>query len=121
MYTIAVIEDEQLLRELMSNELRRSGYTVCEAKDGMKGRELLQEIKPDLVLLDLLMPRLSGYDLLKWIRSIPDLQQVPCIVISNSGQTDDLHRAYECGANDVLVKVEFTPDQVVNKVKAYLK
>lgn len=120
MATIAVIEDEEILRELISEQLRESDYTVQTAENGRAGWEMVQREKPDLILLDLLMPQMSGYDFLKLLRSHLTLRQIPCIVISNSGQIHDLQRAYECGANDILIKAEFNPDEVVQKVRDLL-
>jgi CheY-like chemotaxis protein len=114
---ILIIEDEQILRELISGELTKKGYVVSSAEDGVHGWNAIQEKNPDLVLLDLLMPLMSGYDVLTKMRSDPAYKDLPCIVISNSGQFDDLNRAYDCGANDVLIKTDFNPDQVIEKIE----
>ena len=121
MTKIAVIEDEAILRELISQELRESKYEVCAAVNGREGWEMIQAEKPDLILLDLLMPLMSGYDLLRLLRAHKALEKTPCIVISNSGQINDLQRAYDCGADDVLIKAEFNPDELVEKVRRHLE
>jgi two-component system sensor histidine kinase ChiS len=114
---ILIIEDEQILRELISGELVKKGYIVSTASDGVGGWNAIQEKNPDLVLLDLLMPLMSGYDVLTKMRATRAYKKLPCIVISNSGQFDDLNRAYDCGANDVLIKADFNPDQVIEKIE----
>ena len=114
---VLIIEDEQILRELIAGELVKKGYTVSTASDGVIGWNAIKEKKPDIVLLDLLMPLMSGYDVLTQMRANPEFKELPCIVISNSGQYDDLSRAYDCGANDVLIKTDFNPDQVIEKIE----
>ena len=118
---IALVEDEAILSELIQEELERRDFTVCVAANGKEGWELIQKEKPDLVLLDLLMPQMSGYDVLTHLRAHVALKGIPVIVISNSGQAGDLNRAFACGADDVLIKADFNPDQVVNKVVDLLK
>jgi CheY-like chemotaxis protein len=114
------IEDEQILRDLMVEELRKHGHLVFAAGDGASGWGIIQEEKPEVVLLDLLMPIMSGYEVLRAVRAHPELKALPCIVISNSGQMDDLNRAYQDGANDVLIKANFNPEQLVEKIDALL-
>ncbi len=117
---ILIIEDEEILRDLVAEEVRKRGYEVTVAADGEEGWARLEEVRPALVLLDLLMPIMSGYDFLQKLRAHKDFKDTPCIVISNSGQIDDLNRAYDCGANDVLIKADFNPDQVAAKIGALL-
>lgn len=118
---IIVIEDEAVLRSLIEDELRMSKFEVLSAENGQKGWELIQQEMPDLVLLDLLMPVMSGYEVLELVNSNEQTKNIPCMVISNSGQINDLNRAYDLGAKAVLIKAEFNPDQVVQKVKELLK
>jgi len=117
---ILIVEDEEILRDLIAEQLKKKGYEIRLAADGEAGWRMLGEQKPDLLLLDLLMPLMSGYDVLTKMRADADLKDVPCIVISNSGQMDDLNRAYDCGADDVLIKADFNPDQVVEKIEQLL-
>jgi CheY-like chemotaxis protein len=118
---VVVIEDEQILRDLIQEELEKREYAVSVAIDGDKGWQLIEKVKPDIILLDLLMPVMNGYEVLTKLRESETFRETPCIVISNSGQTADLSRAYALGANDVLIKAEFNPDQVVEKVAQLLE
>jgi DNA-binding response OmpR family regulator len=118
---VVIVEDEEVLCDLLSAELKRQEFEVYTAIDGGAGWQLIQEVKPDIILLDLLMPVMSGYDVLAHLRANQETHQTPCIVISNSGQTADLNRAFAEGADDVLIKAEFNPDQVVQKVKELLE
>lgn len=120
MAKILVIEDEIVLRELVRDELVKAKFDVIEAKNGREGWDLLNSEKPDLILLDLLMPVMNGYDFLIMMHDNAALRDIPCMVISNSGQSSDMNRAFELGAKEVLIKAEFNPDQVVDKVKKLL-
>jgi CheY-like chemotaxis protein len=117
---IMLVEDEKILRELMSEELIKWGYQIETAIDGGEGLEKIRQFSPDLILLDLVMPVKNGYAVLVELRRDPLFKNIPIIVISNSGQIDDLNRAYDLGANDVLIKAEFNPEQVAQKVKGWL-
>lgn len=119
MVNILVVEDEEVLRTLMVEELKKHGYNVRSAVDGQEGWKLIEEDKPDLILLDLLMPIVNGYEILT--RLSQNSYDTPCIVLSNSGQIDDLNRAFDLGAKDVLVKANFTPEQLVQKVTSLLE
>lgn len=118
---ILIIEDEEILRRLISEELQiHDKYKVSTAVDGVDGWEKIRALKPSIILLDLLMPRMDGYEVLTLLRANPEVADIPCIVISNSGQVDDLNRAYSSGADDVLIKADFNPDQLSGKIDALL-
>ena len=120
MPNVVIAEDELVLCQLMSEELVKNGFNVTKTENGREAWKAIQEVRPDLILLDLLMPIMSGYDVLTELRAHPELKAIPCIVISNSGQIDDLNRAFACGADEVLIKTDFNPDQVVAKVRELL-
>lgn len=104
------------MRELLSAKLLREGYEVETARDGEEGLRVMQEAKPDLVLLDILMPKLGGFEVLEILRNDSQLRQIPVIVISNSGQLSELEQAKDLGAIDVLIKTEFDPQEVIEKI-----
>lgn len=117
---VLVIEDEEILRELIAKELTKHGFIVTVAPDGRAAQQLLgEEARFDLILCDLLMPHLDGYEFLVDIKGRECYQRVPVLVLSNSGHMDDLNRAYDLGAAAVLIKAEFTPEQLMNRVKEY--
>jgi len=96
---ILIIEDEKILRELLSAKLLREGYDVETAKDGAEGLRVTQEVRPDLVLLDIFMPKLSGFEVLEILRNDVQLRNIPVIVISNSGQPSELEQAKDLGSD----------------------
>ncbi len=121
MKKILIVEDETLVSELLERKLSREGYLVYVARDGEKGLELLRTQTPQLVLLDMTLPKQSGFEVLQTIHKDEALRQIPVIIISNSGEAAELERAKTLGISDWLVKTEFDPQEVVDKVKKHLE
>ena len=121
MKKILVIEDDKFLRELISQKLVKEGYNVIEAIDGEKGVEMVKKEHPDLVLLDLILPGIDGFEVLSRIKSDSELSQIPVIILSNLGQRDDVERGIKIGAADYLIKAHFTPVEIINKIRDILK
>lgn len=119
--TIVLVEDEKTLANLIELRLGRAGYKVETAYDGQKGLDLILKSNPDLVLLDIMLPGLSGFDILNKLKEEHLLPNLPIIIISNSGQSLELQRAVDLGARDYLIKVNFTPDEVLEKVEKVLQ
>lgn len=117
-YTIAIIEDEDVLREVLAKKFEQEGFTVMEAADGVAGLALIQANKLDVILLDIVMPKMNGFDVLKKLPVSPSTP--PILIISNSGQPVEIDRAMNLGARNYLVKAQNTPDQIVEKVKNVL-
>ena len=116
--TIVLVEDEKTIANLIELRLKRAGYEVKVVHDGQEGLDAIFSSAPDLVLLDMLLPGLSGFDILKKLKEKQLLPDLPVIIISNSVQPIQLERAIDMGARDYLIKVNFTPDVVVEKVDA---
>src|SRR5206468_1251730 len=95
---------------------REAGYEVEWAPDGLEGIKMVGTVKPDDVLLDLLMPRLEGIEVLKYIRSHPDLKNLPVVVFSNSYMTNLVESAWRAGADQCLMKARTTPAQLFDEV-----
>ena len=117
MKKVLIIEDEDLIMDLLKKKLIQEGYEVLTAYNGEQGMEKLKSVKPDIVLLDIVMPKKSGYEVMEEMSKDPELNKIPIIVISNSGQPVELDRAKNLGAQDWLVKTEFDPKEVVEKVR----
>ena len=113
---ILLIEDEELMIELLEKKLSREGYQVFIAKDGVEGLEKAKKEAPDIILTDVVMPRMGGFEVMEELGKDETLKKIPVIVISNSGQPVELDRAKRLGAKDWLVKTEFDPQEVVDKV-----
>jgi len=117
--TILVIEDDIALREMLVEKLRKTGYDAHSAEDGVIGLEKMRSLLPDLVLLDILMPRKDGMQVLEEKSIDNTIKDIPVIIISNSGQPVEIDRAKELGAKDFLIKAVFNPSEVLKKV-AYI-
>ena len=113
---ILIIEDEKIMIDLLQKKLTNEGYQVAVAQDGVEGVEKMQKEKPDLILLDVMMPRMNGFEVMEKMHQDPGLKSIPVIVISNSGQPVELDRVKKLGAKDWLIKTEFDPQQVIEKV-----
>ena len=119
--TILIIEDDKFLRELIVQKLIKEGYKISEAVDGEDGIKKIKEEKPDLVLLDLILPGIDGFEILSRMKEDPSLAQIIVIILSNLGQKDDVERGLKLGAVDYLIKAHFTPGEIIDKVKNALK
>ena len=113
---IVLIEDEQVLVNLLKKRLEEEGYEVQIALDGVSGLELIHTAKPDLVLLDMMLPRMSGFSILEQLNAEKIIPAMPLVIVSNSGQPIELDRALKLGVRDYLVKVNFDLNEVVTKV-----
>jgi DNA-binding response OmpR family regulator len=117
--TILVADDEEDVRELVTYRLTRSGYDVIGAVDGQEAFELASERAPDLMVLDVMMPRLDGYELTRRLRAEESLRSVPVILLTARSHETDVSRGFEVGADDYLRK-PFNPDELVARVRAVL-
>lgn len=115
--TILVVEDDKFLRDLIAQKLLKEGFDVIEAVDGEQGVEKIAEEKPDLVLLDLILPGIDGFEVLSKTKENPALVDIPVIVLSNLGQKDDIEKGLNLGAVDYLIKAHFTPGEIIEKIK----
>jgi len=118
---ILIVEDDSVLREVLAEKLTQHGYDTSVAEDGEVGMIKIQNEKPDLILLDILMPKKNGMEVLEELHVDDDLKNIPVIVISNSGQPVEVQRARELGAREFLIKAVFDPKEVLEKVQKILK
>ena len=118
---ILVVEDDKFLRELIIKKLLGEGYETVDAVDGEEGIKKIKEEKPDLVLLDLILPGIDGFGVLSQIKEDSTVSSTPVIILSNLGQKDDVERGLKLGAVDYLIKAHFTPGEIIEKIKNILK
>ena len=113
---IVLIEDEEVMVNLLVSKLEKAGYVVKAALDGVAGLELVRSEKPDLVLLDMMLPRLNGFGILEKLNEEKVIPALPVIIISNSGEPIEIDRALKMGVRDYLIKVNFDPNELMSKV-----
>lgn len=117
---ILIIEDEDIMRNLLDKKLQAAGYQITVAKDGQEGVEKMKQDSFDLVLSDIIMPKMGGFEVMEKMNQDETLKNIPIIVVSNSGQPVELDQAKRFGAKDWLVKTEFDPQEVIVKIKKIL-
>lgn len=119
MAKIVIAEDEPDIRELIAFTLRFAGHEVITGSNGEEGYQLAKTERPDLVMLDVRMPRLTGYEACKRIKAEPELANIPVIFLSAKGQENEIEQGLAAGAEEYLLK-PFAPDQLVERVKTVL-
>ena len=118
---ILIVEDDKFLRELMTRKLVNEGYETIEATNGEEGVRTAKSEKPDLVLLDLILPGIDGFEALARIRKDQETANLPVIILSNLGQKEDIERGIKLGATDYLIKAHFSPGEITEKIASILK
>ncbi len=118
---ILLIEDEEIMIDLLRRKLIQEGYNVSIARDGEEGLKIMKKIMPDLILLDIIMPKMGGFEVMEEMQKDKKLAKIPVIVISNSGQPVEIDKAQKLGAKDWLIKTEFDPQEVIDKIKKQIK
>ncbi|HET9589641.1 MAG TPA: response regulator [Anaerolineales bacterium] len=119
MAKILIAEDERDIRDLVAFTLRFAGHEVFAASNGEEAVELAPKVSPDLILMDVRMPRMTGYEACKLMKSDPGLKDIPVVFLSAKGQESEIQQGLASGAEDYLLK-PFAPDQLTSRVKAIL-
>jgi DNA-binding response OmpR family regulator len=114
---ILIVEDDQLLSDLLAKKLVQAGCTPLHAVDGAEGLKRMHTELPDLVVLDILMPGMSGFEVLQQIRRDASFANIPVILLSNLGQEQDIDRGKELGAANFLIKATVTLDEIVDEIR----
>lgn len=115
--TVLVIEDDKFLRELISRQLRAESFLVFEAIDGEEAFRLLDKERIDLILLDIILPGMNGFEILRRAKEDPTIAHIPVMMLTNLGQKSDMERGEELGAQDYLVKAQYTPREIAERIK----
>lgn len=119
MAKILIAEDEPDIRELVAFMLRFAGYEVLAASNGEEAVQAATRDVPDLILMDVRMPRMTGYDACRIMKANPDLHDVPVVFLSAKGQESEIQTGLEAGAEEYLLK-PFSPDELTNRVRTIL-
>lgn len=114
---ILLVEDDSFLAGMYVTKLNLEGFKVTLKSDGEEALEAVKNESPDLILLDIVLPKKSGFDVLKEIKSDPKLKDIRVILLTNLGQREDVTKGLQLGADDYLIKAHFMPSEVVEKIK----
>jgi DNA-binding response OmpR family regulator len=118
---ILLVEDDKFLAEMYANKLTSSDFNVEVAQDGAQAVSLAAEHKPNLILLDVVLPKMDGFEVLQAIKKDKALAAIPIIMLTNLGQKEEVEKGLRFGACDYIIKAHFTPTEVVAKVRKVLK
>ncbi|MFO3796056.1 MAG: response regulator transcription factor [Anaerolineales bacterium] len=119
MAKILAAEDERDIRDLIAFTLRFAGHEVTTATNGEEAVSMAEQIKPDLILLDVRMPRMNGYDACRAIKANPNLKDIPVVFLSAKGQESEVQAGLQAGAEEYILK-PFAPDQLIERVRQIL-
>jgi two-component system, OmpR family, response regulator len=119
--TVLIAEDDEILLRALYLLFHKGDYTIASATDGETALKMTERLKPDIVLLDLLMPKMNGFDYLRDIKANANLKNIPVIVLSNLGDRDDIEKAKALGADDYFIKAETNVSILFDKVKKKLE
>jgi len=118
---ILFIEDEQALQKTLGGVIEKEGFKIISALNGENGIKLAQKKQPDLILLDLILPRKDGFEVLKNLKSNEETDQIPVIVLTNLEAMEDIQKALRLGATTYLVKANYEIKEVIKKIKTAFK
>lgn len=118
---ILIVEDDVFLSDLYKTKFNLEGFKVSTAFDGEKGVEMVAKVKPDIILLDLILPKKSGFEVLEAVRANSAFKDLPVILLTNLSQKADVEKGLKLGADDYLIKAHFMPGEVVDKIKSLCK
>lgn len=120
MNKILIVEDDPLISKMYSEKLTREGYTTEVAKDGIEGLEKMKNNPPNLVILDVMMPKMGGVEVVLEMKKDPNLGKIPIIILSNLSENPDIEKVKQMGIQEYLVKSDLDPEDVSNAVKKHL-
>lgn len=117
---VLLVEDDKMILDMYTLKFFQEGYKVVQAENGKDGIDVAKKEKPDVILLDIILPQMDGFAVLKKLKSDGVTKTIPVVLLTNLGQDGDVKKGLELGAIDYLIKANYTPTQVVEKVKSLL-
>ncbi len=118
---ILLVEDDPFLLDIYTTKLKEEKFIVKVAKDGQEAINKIKEEKPGLLLLDIVLPHINGWEVLKIIKNDPEFKKIPVIVLSNLGQKSEVEKTINLGADKFLIKAHYTPSQVITEINKIIK
>jgi DNA-binding response OmpR family regulator len=118
---ILIIEDDSYISDMYRIKLESENFEVAIASDGIAGIKILKKQKLDMILLDIVMPKVDGFNVLKTIKDDPEFKEIPVVLLTNLSQKENVERGFKLGADGYIIKAHFTPSEVVEKIKEILK
>ncbi|MFH1426222.1 MAG: response regulator [Candidatus Kerfeldbacteria bacterium] len=117
---VLLVEDDEMLHTMYTQKFTKEGYDIHSAYNGLEGIKVAEEAAPQIILLDIIMPKMDGFVALKKLKKNEKTKDIPVILLTNLGQEEDIRKGRELGATDYFIKANHTPQEVVDKVKEVL-
>lgn len=121
MKKILIVEDDVFISEMYAKKLQKAGFEVISVRDGQEAISKLEEIMPDLVLLDIVLPKIDGFEVLKTIKTDPKFKKIKVALLTNLGEGENIKKGLELGADAYLIKAHSIPSEIIEKVKEILE
>lgn len=118
---ILLVEDDNFIVDMYTTKFELEGFRIVTAEDGQKGLEMAKAEKPDIILLDILMPKMDGFAVIEQLKKDDETKNIPVVLLTNLGQKEDIKKGFELGAVGYLIKAHFMPSEVVDKIKKILE
>ncbi|MCK4592376.1 response regulator [Candidatus Parcubacteria bacterium] len=118
---VLIIEDDSYISDMYRIKFESENFEIAVANNGIEGIKFLEKVVPDIILLDVVMPKVDGFSVLKTIKKNPKLNKIPVVLLTNLSQKENVERGFELGASSYIIKAHFTPSEVVEKIKEVLK
>jgi DNA-binding response OmpR family regulator len=117
---VLIVEDDPFLSNIYQTKFDMEGFKVSTSDNGQSGLDDAKKKKPDIILLDILLPKMDGFTVLEHLKGDPEVKDIPVLLLTNLGQKDDVEKGLKLGAADYLIKAHFKPQETVDKVKKIL-
>lgn len=117
MKTILFVEDDPFLIDIYTKKFKKSGFDIKVADSGEKALSMIRDAKPDIVLLDIVLPEIGGWEIIKKIKENPEMDDLKIVILSNLGQRTEVEKGLNLGAARYLIKAQYTPSEVVEEIK----
>lgn len=118
---ILIVEDDFFIRDLYELQARKSGFDVILASDGLEAVEKTKTENPDILLIDLMLPKMDGLTVMKTIKADPKFERIPCIIVTNLEDANKEQDAKNSGASDYLLKIKNTPEMIIKNLESFLR
>jgi len=118
---VLIIEDDSYISDMYKIKFESENFETVVASNGIEGIKFLEKATPDVILLDVVMPKIDGFSVLKEIKKNPKLDKIPVVLLTNLSQKENVERGFELGASSYIIKAHFTPSEVVEKIKEVLR
>jgi len=118
---ILIMEDDPFIARMYVKKLTKMHYKVKQADNGLEGLDILKIYKPDLIMLDIIMPQMDGFEVIRKIKEKKELASIPILLLSNLGEREHIEKGLALGADDYVIKAHFTPEEVIKRIKKLLR